>query len=206
MEDSNFESWKVAQETAKHFNGLILDFRTKSIIALVGTTSIVSAVISKFIEPSYLLLSIALFFIYLFWKCFQFLDIYYYNNLLLGTIDNIKILESRSKNSTSETKLSLSEDISRKTSEIVPKLFYNFSCILILLLSLSILCFWISISDKDINKNIIKIIKNDNIEYYQSIYLNNKNIINIFRMILTSFFVLEIIILILNLKKHFMKK
>jgi hypothetical protein len=146
-----FEVWAKYEDIAMHFNDLIIRVRFQ---ALAGVAAL--AVGSGFIlerisdEPTRWMLMTVLFVVLaLLWIALAVLDFFYYNRLLLGTVDAILKLEEASKQMTTVDQLELSTLIKREVEEPLcrwrkslwgPLLFY--SIVLLCLLGVMGLSLW----------------------------------------------------------------
>ena len=193
-----FKKWIFYQETARHFNELIIDLRTKSLTVVVSLSAASLIISQKLIVQfiSNFIISCAIFVIYLFWKCIYIIDIYYYQNLLIGTVQTI--LESEESD---KLGLNLSRNISKSTSEKFTSLFYNISSSILLILSLIFIMIW---KDTVENKNNIdidrmsKLLQSKNIDLSLIFYGEYKLWIYAYLYLLISILILEFFLIIKN--------
>nr|BFD33712.1 hypothetical protein GTC16762_33310 [Pigmentibacter ruber] len=195
-----YKKWVFYQETARHFNELIIDLRTKSLTVVVSLSAASIIISQKMIIQfiSNFVISCSILVIYLFWKCIHVIDIYYYQNLLLGTIKTIS--ENEEKNN-EELKINLTRNISQQTSEKVTSLFYNISSLILIILSFIFLKIWKDVVEsKDNSNRISELTQLKNIELSKMIYENYYFCINILYYILILIIILEIYFFVDNLK------
>ncbi len=88
------KAWKISEDVAMHFNGLLIGFRLKAIGAIaVGAVVSIGLKLGKLADPamiSYLFASLAIIWV-LVWAA----DFFYYYRLLAGAVDELLRLERK---------------------------------------------------------------------------------------------------------------
>lgn len=143
-----FEVWKEYQESAKHFNDLILRLRVQALGGVAGLSAVLGFVGKDLPGTQFRdgAMAIAFAVLTIFWVAMAILDLFYYNRLLLGAVDAILEIEALSASGSQYVSLDLSSRIKGtvegkgrnwRTSQRAPIAFY----LIILLVLVGLSCF-----------------------------------------------------------------
>ena len=94
-----FEVWKEYEAIARHFNELIMNLRVQALGGVAAASTVVGIFFCKDAESGALrwaALAIAFLVLAVLWAALAYLDLFYYNRLLLGAVDAIIELEESS--------------------------------------------------------------------------------------------------------------
>lgn len=120
------EEWKLTIKVQMHFNELILKFRTGSISVL--TVMFAAAVTSFKLVGQDLAVDLrwVICMLLFFWLALFCLDYYYYNKLLLGSVEHAKKFDGALFDGASNKSLtaSISDEVSSRWSNLCVILFY----------------------------------------------------------------------------------
>src|SRR6266498_2338292 len=120
--------WEKAEDTAMHFNQLIMTFRLRALAALgvgggvVGTVLLNerSAQVARF---NYVAFALAMMFIAALWLAVAAIDILYYHRLLVGAVNDILRLE-RESNGVIQLSTAIAAHAERGLDRVARFLFY----------------------------------------------------------------------------------
>lgn len=106
--------WEKYEETAMHFNDLLIQLRMRSLAGTAAAATLVGIFADGVAEDAYYgwLIAAAFFVAMLFvWAAIFCLDYFYYNKLLWGAVNAITELEENTANGNPTTKINLSTSI-----------------------------------------------------------------------------------------------
>jgi hypothetical protein len=118
-----FTVWKEYEGIAVHFNELVLKLRFQALAGVAALSALIGVVLKAMLTADLVwpVLSVSFAVLCLFWVALGILDIFYYNRLLLGTVDAILRLEEASRSSAKCDRLELSTEIKRTVEGIDTK-------------------------------------------------------------------------------------
>ena len=118
-----FEVWKEYEAIAKHFNELIMNLRVQALGGVAAASTFVG-IFSKDAESGALrwsALIVAFLVLAILWAALAYLDLFYYNRLLLGAADAIIELEESSVDIREWPVLNLSKRIRASVNGVGPR-------------------------------------------------------------------------------------
>lgn len=118
-----FTVWKEYEAVAIHFNEIILKLRFQALGGVAALSALIGVVLKATLMPEHLwpVLSVSFAVLCIFWVALAILDIFYYNRLLLGTVDAILRLEDESGAQQKYDRLELSTEIKRNVEGVGTK-------------------------------------------------------------------------------------
>ena len=146
-----FEVWKEYEAIAKHFNELIMNLRVQALGGVAAASTFVGIFFGKDAESDTLrwpALAVAFLVLAILWAALAFLDLFYYNRLLLGAADAISELEESSVDIGEWPVLNLSKRIRASVNQVgpgwrrsvrAPAIYY--SSVFLALLAISVACY-----------------------------------------------------------------
>lgn len=119
-----FEVWKEYEANAKHFNELIMNLRVQALGGVAAASTFVGIFFGKEAESGALrwsALTVAFLVLAILWAALAYLDLFYYNRLLLGAADAIIELEESSVDIREWPVLNLSKRIRASVNGVDPR-------------------------------------------------------------------------------------
>lgn len=118
-----FETWCKYEDIAMHFNDLLIQLRTRSLAGIGAVAALIGIFADNLNDDPYVnwVIASSIFAaLAVVWVAIFFLDVFYYNRLLRGSVAAILEIEAHSKFPAPNTKLQLSTKIVQEFDRPIP--------------------------------------------------------------------------------------